>query len=375
MIRRLFAVGIVPSITKVSAEQYFLAVLSYGVVQLAMIVEMVADIFGLKPDLTIGTLDGDHIRIYNVVNHELSHASHFSKVGSGYWSGYISHIANSFLRYGEDYTYGYANTSSYAGICQVGEMWGNAMGNIEMSEKYNNARLSDSYNDLFYRRPYRFFGDGGLDSLTTDDWIHPDPIWALITQKVLTKRQVFGCLTEDVDTVDKLEERMLTSYRDKAQLIEMAFDVNNVVKIPDITGPDNPIMDNVVYSIPANFPTGLTFNGWTVSPEKISGVDYQVFGGFNNRELIIKFITIGEYTITANFIVGGLPYTATKAIDLNFSYANQIVTGNITVPHAYGITVNNVTVQSGASLTLQAPSIVITEPFTVEAGATLVLAN
>jgi hypothetical protein len=56
-------------------------------------------------------------------------------------------------------------------------------------------------------------------------------------------------------------------------------------------------------------------------------------------------------------------------------FSNKTVTDYTAFTDLYGIRSYNVTVRNGASLTLKAPSITIEEPFTVEAGASLVLTN
>lgn len=56
------------------------------------------------------------------------------------------------------------------------------------------------------------------------------------------------------------------------------------------------------------------------------------------------------------------------------TYIDQTVTGDVTIS-GLEITASNVTVKDGGKLTLQAPLITIDAPFTVEAGATLVLAQ
>ena len=45
------------------------------------------------PDIVIGTGGGyNTYDIYESVNHELSHASHFNKVGSAFWAKYVNYI-------------------------------------------------------------------------------------------------------------------------------------------------------------------------------------------------------------------------------------------------------------------------------------------
>ena len=76
------------------------------------------------PDITIGTKGKSYRKVYDHVNHELSHASHFSAVGSAYWARYIGYIMTN---------QGYGNGSGKnAELCGVGEMWGYSMGEAAM---------------------------------------------------------------------------------------------------------------------------------------------------------------------------------------------------------------------------------------------------
>ena len=154
----------------------------------------------LLPDVTIGLLDqlGNRLLysdLYNTVNHELAHASHFSQVGSEYWAQYISYI----MTYG---AYG-GNDSGYnAQLCAVGEMWGNFMGYIQEHENCT-IPLSNIHD--------------------VDGWIYPQLFINMYNNGVLSKKQIFDCLTVDVDTYNKLLLKMYSMYPDKTLDIKQGF--------------------------------------------------------------------------------------------------------------------------------------------------------
>ena len=156
------------------------------------------------PDLTIGTLYSDNSRkgyerIYRTVNHELAHASHFSKVGSEYWAKYVSYI----MTYG---AYGGNDSGHNAQLCAIGEMWGHAIGYNQATEQFG-ASSSPI---------------GILD--TVDGWIYPQVFWRIINTNILTKKQIYDCLTSEIDTYNKLVSKLYTLYPDQATDIESVFD-------------------------------------------------------------------------------------------------------------------------------------------------------
>ena len=77
------------------------------------------------PDMILFMSQNDHdyetLSIYDVVFHELAHASHYEKVGNSYWEDYVLHIITN-LGYGDD------SSGDWAGYCGIGEMWGNFAG-------------------------------------------------------------------------------------------------------------------------------------------------------------------------------------------------------------------------------------------------------
>lgn len=173
-----------------------------------------------------------------------------------------------------------------------------------------------------------------------------------------------------------------TYYRRAATLrTQTAYSNRVFISVFNITisGDENVrINTSTTYSIPETLPDGVTFIDWTI-PGKSEGVDYQITGGINNTELTIEFMNLGQYIVEANFTLpGNVPLSVAKTVEsvpLPLYFTNQVVSGNTTFYSGYEIWANDVTVTSGATLTLQAPSIVIDSPFVVEAGAGLVLTH
>lgn len=153
------------------------------------------------PDVTIGCKGSDIKDIYEIVNHEFAHASHFSKVGSNYWADYVSYII----------TYGAYGQESYynAGVCGVGEMWGYAMGWLQYHEQYMKDIVRGS--EMDYPR------DESLH------WFKPHILWDLYRDRIVNKQQIFSCLTSDVRSVMSLRSKMIARYPAKTDRIKEAF--------------------------------------------------------------------------------------------------------------------------------------------------------
>lgn len=165
------------------------------------------------PDITIGMLENDkstmnYGRVFQTVNHELAHASHFSKVGSSYWAKYISYI----MTYG---AYGGNGSGKNAQLCAIGEMWGYFMGYAQAAEKYE-SHIKDFY--------------------AVDGWIYPRVFWDIFRCKILTKKQIYDCLTPDVATYNGLVSKLFTLYPNRATDIKAIFDaypeINHNVSLP-----------------------------------------------------------------------------------------------------------------------------------------------
>ena len=155
-------------------------------------------------DISIDTSVLDYSTIFCSVNHELSHASHYSVVGRPFWKKYINYI----ISYGSfDNPYG-SGTGTNAELCGIGEMWGYFMGIIQANESRGSNYL--------------------ISAPTT--WIKPQVFGDLYNNGVLSKKQIFDSLTSNVKTYDALVERMYDLYPLKADEIESAF-MNNGITV------------------------------------------------------------------------------------------------------------------------------------------------
>lgn len=150
------------------------------------------------PDIIIGTGGGyNTYQIYETVNHELSHASHFNKVGSAYWANYINFI----VTYGKKYDHPYGDASCRnSGYCGIGEMWGYAMGNWLTYKKY--GKNPDSQRNI---------------------WFQPRIIYDLCSGGILTRKQIFDCLTADVTSHANLKKKMIDRNPSKKAYIDAKF--------------------------------------------------------------------------------------------------------------------------------------------------------
>jgi hypothetical protein len=144
----------------------------------------------IGPDITIlsSTLSS---RIFRSVWHELSHASHFAKVGSQYWSEYISYIIT-FDTYGEI-------TDNNSGVCGVGEMWASAA----------TAHYMKIYKNITIGVP--------------DDWYKPEILRDLMRDNILTNTQIFNCLNSDIRSHQQLKVALKNAYPEKSRIIESKF--------------------------------------------------------------------------------------------------------------------------------------------------------
>lgn len=151
------------------------------------------------PDVTIGAASaGDYRNLYSTTVHELSHASHFTQVGTAYWNKYIMYIVQSFLE-DQDMTYG-DGTGSSAGYCEVGEMWA-------------------------YYLESRFFKDrygGDFPTFGTSFWFYPQ-IFRFLDDRGVEPSDIFSVLKEDVTSRQMLKDALVKAYPDKRTIVEQVF--------------------------------------------------------------------------------------------------------------------------------------------------------
>ncbi len=159
------------------------------------------------PDITIGAKEDsgsnlkDYSSIYNVVNHELAHASHYSQVGSDFWGRYIDYIINNL---------GYGNGSGEdAQLCAIGEMWGYFIGYLQQDVRYMTSTPPPAV--------------CGTASKGIPDWVYPRIFWDLYKTAGISLKDIYDCLLFNVDTIDKLVSRMYAVYYLKKERIASVF--------------------------------------------------------------------------------------------------------------------------------------------------------
>lgn len=151
------------------------------------------------PDVTIGTEGREtYAGIYAAVVHELSHASHYAKVGNGYWTPYIDYIIKCYLLE-KDAGYGSGNVSG-AGYCELGEMWGYFMESTLYQDRYG----------------------GPIPSFGSSWWFHPE-IFTYLYERGMSRSEIFRALKSSVTSRDDLREELISLYGERESLIEEVF--------------------------------------------------------------------------------------------------------------------------------------------------------
>ena len=143
----------------------------------------------IKANASQGT-DG----VYSTTFHELAHASHHKKVGSGYWVKYINYI----ITYGA-YGDGHGKNAGYAG---VGEMWGNYFSAVCMDREFRVKRGFAS-NPLLYL----YDKDGGYGG---EDWYNPGFLYYVNNIPDITIDEIFSCLHRNTNTFSALIKELKT---------------------------------------------------------------------------------------------------------------------------------------------------------------------
>lgn len=153
--------------------------------------------FGL-PDITIGMSGNNrsphkgYSHQYNIVWHELTHASHFRQAGEAVWGPYIDYIVWCYLRNQGTYGDGTA-TSVGRDICELGESWAYA----------NEFLVSGADPNDFSR----WFKDSFLG------------IYNIQHEGTLTRKQMYDCLTSDVKSIGDFKDKLIDRYPNKTSEI------------------------------------------------------------------------------------------------------------------------------------------------------------
>ncbi len=153
------------------------------------------------PDITIGmsssTVDKSpnhgYFEHYHVVWHELTHASHFRQTGELVWGPYINYIVTH---------NGYGNgsaTSVGRNVCELGESW--AFANEHLISNY--APSSSNSNEWF------------IDAICS--------IYHILDDNILTRKQMYDCLTSDVKSINDFKTKLIERYPNKSSEINAQF--------------------------------------------------------------------------------------------------------------------------------------------------------
>jgi hypothetical protein len=153
----------------------------------------------IAPDITIGTKGReDYASLFNAVNHELAHASHFVNVGRDFWDAYILYIIESFVMSG-GMEYG-DGTADGAGHCEVGEMWAYYLESKMYKDRYGGAFPSYGSSFWFYPQIFRYMDERGVSS-----------------------EAIYSVLTSSVTTREHLRDALLRAIPSRKTIIEQAF--------------------------------------------------------------------------------------------------------------------------------------------------------
>lgn len=151
------------------------------------------------PDVTIG-VDGmsSYDQIYTATQHECAHASHWSKVGNGYWDEYIRYVLTSWVQSGF-VTYG-VGTEKNHGYCEIGEIWAYYVQTVLYRERYKNSKTT--------------FGTG--------NWFYPQ-ILLYLDERGVNRFKIFQALSDQVTDKDALQSSLISLYPEMKSVINQAF--------------------------------------------------------------------------------------------------------------------------------------------------------
>ena len=153
----------------------------------------------ILPDITVGTSGrNDYRSIYSAVCHELAHASHFSRVGTGYWNDYIWYIMESFVKTG-GMTYG-DGKGDKAGFCEVGESWAYFLESRMFKDRYG----------------------GVFPTFGTSYWFYPQ-IFRYLNERGFTVAQIFSVLDGKVTDRPALKTSLMKSFPLRKTVVEQVF--------------------------------------------------------------------------------------------------------------------------------------------------------
>lgn len=159
--------------------------------------------FGLLPDAWVQAGSRNTEDVYSDIFHEMSHTSHYAKVGSFYWSQYINYI----ITYGS-----YGNgTGKNAGYCGVGEMWGNYFGAICMDREFRTNKGLSSFVGLYLNE--------------TREWFNPGYLEDVDNISDITTKEIFDCLKST--TFENLRRELKTKTTQDEKIDKEFYDYSD----------------------------------------------------------------------------------------------------------------------------------------------------
>lgn len=151
------------------------------------------------PDLFINTYDCTNSDIISTMFHELSHASHFRKLGELNYVKLMTYEITNQLVHQEPY--GTTTTNAIGEeICEVAETYAYSISNHRMK--------------LIPNEPQQLFGTGNFFGK------YVLIITELLNYHTLEPRQIFSCLGRNTSSMDEVLNNLCISYPDKSEAIQ-----------------------------------------------------------------------------------------------------------------------------------------------------------
>lgn len=158
-------------------------------------------------------------KISELVYHELSHASHFTKVGSSFWNRYVNAVINNAFK---DFNDPYGDCKKNEGdLISLSESWAYYRGYFITWTKYN--QYSQNWNQYYWSKleddiwyscmsyqvyfdlwdgPYEGTTNGVVDEVNGGDYHNPN----------FTNRKMFDCLEPQIDAPYKYRDLFIQRY-------------------------------------------------------------------------------------------------------------------------------------------------------------------
>ena len=196
--------GSAPMLRKITLDAAYLAEYLFilGLLDSPALAITTASVYGVMlcmPDVFITEKNRNTNDLRRVIFHELSHASHFTEVGSLYWVQYIYQICYNVINSSGGNAYG-SEQNEHNNIVGVGEMWAS----------YFEYKCTE-----YYGYNYSF--------PDTDEWYAPQ-----ILQQIeengdgITPQKIYNTLEYHVQSHEDLKQKLIYKYGQE-QIINQAF--------------------------------------------------------------------------------------------------------------------------------------------------------